>query len=71
MDDNDLPTVTLLIAAYNEESDIRARLENALLSTYPKHKYDVVVASDGSTDRTNQIVTSIQIHPCRGGAVHR
>ncbi|CAN5155723.1 glycosyltransferase family 2 protein [soil metagenome] len=54
--DAELPNVTLLIAAYNEGSVIRSRLENALLLEYPRGKFDIVVASDGSDDNTNDIV---------------
>jgi cellulose synthase/poly-beta-1,6-N-acetylglucosamine synthase-like glycosyltransferase len=53
--DDQLPTVTLLIAAYNEESEIAKRLENALAVQYPEGKYEVVIASDGSSDRTVEI----------------
>ena len=54
--DHDLPTVSLLIAAHNEESVIAERLENAVSSDYPSDKLDIVVASDGSRDRTIAIV---------------
>jgi cellulose synthase/poly-beta-1,6-N-acetylglucosamine synthase-like glycosyltransferase len=50
--DDDLPLVTLLIAAHNEERWIGARIENALAQDYPREKLDVVVASDGSRDAT-------------------
>jgi cellulose synthase/poly-beta-1,6-N-acetylglucosamine synthase-like glycosyltransferase len=50
------PTVTLLIAAYNEEGAIAKKLENGLALDYPREKLEVIVASDGSTDRTNEIV---------------
>jgi cellulose synthase/poly-beta-1,6-N-acetylglucosamine synthase-like glycosyltransferase len=50
--DDELPTVTLLIAAYNEESEIARRLQNALAVQYPGGKFEVVIASDGSSDRT-------------------
>jgi cellulose synthase/poly-beta-1,6-N-acetylglucosamine synthase-like glycosyltransferase len=50
------PTVTLLIAAHNEESCIAERLKNALATEYPPGKLQIVVASDGSRDRTNEIV---------------
>ena len=53
--DTDLPTVSLLIAAHNEESVIGARLENALSSDYPADKLEIVVASDGSRDQTAAI----------------
>lgn len=50
--------MSLLIAAYNEEKVIRKKLENALSLNYPKEKLEVVVVSDASTDRTNEIVLS-------------
>src|SRR5215216_6618373 len=54
--DGDLPTVTLLIAAHNEEAVIAERLDNALAADYPRDRYEVVVASDGSSDGTADIV---------------
>jgi cellulose synthase/poly-beta-1,6-N-acetylglucosamine synthase-like glycosyltransferase len=45
-----------LIAAHNEELVIAERLENALALDYPKERLEVVVASDGSSDGTNDIV---------------
>jgi cellulose synthase/poly-beta-1,6-N-acetylglucosamine synthase-like glycosyltransferase len=56
VDSVDLPTVSLLIAAHNEEADIEGRLRNALALRYPPEKLEVVIASDGSTDATNEIV---------------
>jgi len=50
------PTVSVLITAYNEEQDIRAKLENTLLIDYPKEKLEILVASDCSTDKTDAIV---------------
>ncbi len=50
------PFVTILITAYNEEKDIRAKLENTLQIDYPPEKLEILVASDGSTDRTDEIV---------------
>lgn len=50
------PNVTILITAYNEEKDIRAKLENTLEIAYPKEKLEILVASDGSTDKTDEIV---------------
>jgi cellulose synthase/poly-beta-1,6-N-acetylglucosamine synthase-like glycosyltransferase len=52
------PTVTLLIAAYNEEAVIADKLENCLALDYPAEKLQVLVAADGSTDRTVEIVRS-------------
>ncbi len=56
LDERELPTVSLLIAAHNEAAVIEDRLWNALAMDYPKAKLEVVVASDGSTDGTAQIV---------------
>jgi len=54
--DEALPSIALLIAAHNEEKDIRARIENALAMDYPADRLTIVIASDGSTDGTNDIV---------------
>lgn len=54
--DSNLPNVSLLIAAHNEERWIRQRVENALALEYPPDKLEIVVASDGSTDATAAIV---------------
>src|SRR5262249_8977994 len=49
------PTVTIVIAAYNEEESIARRLENLLALDYPAGKLEIVVTSDASTDRTEAI----------------
>jgi len=51
-----LPSVSLLITAYNEESVIVRKIENSFELDYPDHLLEVVVASDGSTDRTADLV---------------
>src|SRR5262245_25440477 len=53
-----IPHVTLLIAAHNEERWIRERLENALQIDYPHDRLEILVASDGSRDATVDIVNS-------------
>lgn len=50
------PSVTLLITAYNEELDIAQKLEGSLALDYPRELLEIIVASDGSTDRTDEIV---------------
>lgn len=50
------PTVTFLITAYNEEKNLAQKIENTLSLDYPREKLDILVASDGSTDRTDEIV---------------
>jgi cellulose synthase/poly-beta-1,6-N-acetylglucosamine synthase-like glycosyltransferase len=52
-----MPIVSLVMPARNEEMKIRSKLENSLELDYPKDKFEIIVASDGSTDRTNEIVT--------------
>lgn len=53
----ELPTVTLLISAFNEESNIAQKIENSLQLKYPREKLEILVVSDGSNDNTCQIVS--------------
>ena len=53
------PSVTVIIPAYNEETVIERRLENLLELDYPPEKLEIVVASDASSDRTNEIVAAV------------
>src|SRR5215813_7240362 len=50
------PRVSVIIAAYNEERDIKAKLKNTLALDYPRERMEIIVASDCSTDRTDEIV---------------
>ena len=50
------PTVSVIITAYNEARDLRAKLENTLALDYPRDKLEIIVASDCSTDATDDIV---------------
>jgi cellulose synthase/poly-beta-1,6-N-acetylglucosamine synthase-like glycosyltransferase len=53
----DLPlTVSIIVTAYNEEKGILAKLENLLALDYPTHLMDIIVASDASSDATDQLV---------------
>ena len=54
--DNYEPTVSLMIVAHNEEKVIAEKMENVLKLDYPKDKLEILVASDNSTDKTNEIV---------------
>lgn len=54
------PEVSLLIAAYNEEETIADKIKNSLELNYPKNKIEIVVVSDGSTDRTDEIVKTFE-----------
>jgi cellulose synthase/poly-beta-1,6-N-acetylglucosamine synthase-like glycosyltransferase len=53
-----LPTVTIIVTAYNEERCIRAKLDNLVGLNYPADLVDVMVASDGSSDATEAIAAS-------------
>lgn len=50
------PSVTMLISAYNEEAVIEEKILNSLSLDYPKDLLEVIVISDGSTDRTDALV---------------
>lgn len=56
------PPVTLIITSCNEERRIRDKMENTVSLDYPKDKLQVLVASDGSTDCTNDIVKEYAPH---------
>jgi cellulose synthase/poly-beta-1,6-N-acetylglucosamine synthase-like glycosyltransferase len=56
------PSVSVIIAAYNEEKVIGGKLDNMLSVDYPKDRIEVVLASDGSTDKTNAIVQNYEEH---------
>jgi len=53
------PKVSFIISAYNEQAHIKERIENLINLDYPEDKIEIITASDGSTDRTNQIVEEI------------
>ena len=53
------PSVVLIVAAHNEDAVIGRRIENLLALDYPADKLEIVVASDGSSDRTNEIVSGV------------
>jgi glycosyltransferase involved in cell wall biosynthesis len=46
------PTVSIVVVAYNEGARIAARIENLLALDYPRHRFEIVIGSDGSTDDT-------------------
>jgi cellulose synthase/poly-beta-1,6-N-acetylglucosamine synthase-like glycosyltransferase len=55
----DLPTVSIVVAAHDEEAVIERRVENLLALDYPPDRVEIVVASDASTDRTDELVEAI------------
>jgi len=51
------PTISLIIAAYNEESNIAQKIDNILSLDYPENCLQIIIASDGSVDKTNAIIS--------------
>ena len=49
-------SVSIIISVYNEEQVIRAKLANALALAYPPEQLEIIVSSDGSTDKTHSII---------------
>jgi poly-beta-1,6-N-acetyl-D-glucosamine synthase len=58
--DEALPPLTLIVAAYNEEAFIKAKINDCLAQHYPADRLHLLFVTDGSTDRTAEIVAS---HP--------
>ena len=54
--DEDLPTMTLMICAYNEEDVVAEKMENTLALDYPKDKLRIMWVTDGSNDHTNELL---------------
>ncbi len=53
------PSITVVISAFNEEREIESTVVNKLSQDYPSDRLEVIVVSDGSTDRTDEIVRSL------------
>jgi cellulose synthase/poly-beta-1,6-N-acetylglucosamine synthase-like glycosyltransferase len=51
-----LPSISVIVAAHNEESAIEKKIQNVLASNYPRELVEILVGSDGSSDRTEEIV---------------
>ncbi len=54
--EENLPEVTVLVAAYNEEDYITEKIENTLSLHYPPEKLKLLIVTDGSSDRTSELV---------------
>jgi len=54
--DDPLPFVSILMAVHNEETVIIEKLRSVFQTTYPKDRFELLVGSDNSTDRTNDIL---------------
>ena len=57
---DDLPFVSVLISAYNEEKVIAQRILNLLSSSYPKEKLEIWIGSDHSIDKTDHILRELE-----------
>jgi len=71
-DDSYLPSVAVIVTAYNEEDAIERRLENLRALDYPPELLEIVVTSDASTDRTEELAEAAGaqvIRNQRGGKV--
>lgn len=55
-----LPSITIIVTAYNEEASIRAKLSNLMSLNYPADLVDIIVASDASSDSTETIAASYE-----------
>jgi cellulose synthase/poly-beta-1,6-N-acetylglucosamine synthase-like glycosyltransferase len=53
----ELPFVSILMSIYNEELVISEKIESILASNYPKDKYEIIIGSDCSDDKSNEIVS--------------
>lgn len=58
LEKNQLPVLSLIITVHNEQDRIREKLENSLQIDYPSELLEIIVASDFSTDQTDDIVES-------------
>ena len=56
--DDELPTMTLMICAYNEQDIVAEKMENTRALDYPKDKFRVMWVTDGSNDRTNELLAA-------------
>ena len=56
--DGELPTMTLMICAYNEEDIVKEKMANTLALDYPKDKFRIMWVTDGSNDHTNELLAA-------------
>jgi poly-beta-1,6-N-acetyl-D-glucosamine synthase len=73
--ENLLPEVTILVAAFNEEQFIENKIKNTLALDYPHEKLSVIFVTDGSTDKTPDIIKKFHAvklfhEPQRKGKIH-
>jgi cellulose synthase/poly-beta-1,6-N-acetylglucosamine synthase-like glycosyltransferase len=54
------PRISVIIAAFDEEAVIQQKIDNLLACDYPRRKLEIIIASDGSTDRTDEIASQFR-----------
>ena len=59
LEESEVPSVSLLIPAFNEEATLLQKIRNLREMDYPPEKVQIVFVSDGSTDRTNEILKAV------------
>jgi biofilm PGA synthesis N-glycosyltransferase PgaC len=53
--DSDLPSISFIIAAYNEMAILPKKIENCLQINYPRSKIQFIIITDGSTDGSEKL----------------
>lgn len=72
VDEKKEPTVSIIIVAHNEEKVIYKKLQNVINLDYPAEKVEIIVTSDNSTDKTNNIVENfIRKNPNKNIKLHK
>ena len=56
LEDSDIPTISILLSAYNEEQVMDEKIRSVMDTSYPLHKIEFLIGSDASTDATNDII---------------
>lgn len=57
---NITPSVSVVISVWNEQDVIARKIANLLLLDYPADQFEILIGSDGSDDRTNEIISSFK-----------
>lgn len=60
LNENNLPFISIIIAARNEENNIGNCIQSLINQTYPQNKFEIIVTNDHSTDNTVPIINSFQ-----------
>lgn len=55
-----LPSISIVVVCYNEEENITACLKSLLAQNYPQNRYEIVVVDNDSTDRTQELIKTLQ-----------